>query len=157
MPGRYLLLLATMPVDTIVGIVLMTQARVPFGAYPRAGRHWGPGPVTDLHTGGAIMWIGSDVLMMALAVVVSAAFLCRRDAAGRLGTWLEGIRAANLARALTGAGVAVPAGTGPAGERARLRAYNDYLAALAGPAEVNDAAGRVAAPPAFSGGEPEVR
>jgi putative copper resistance protein D len=157
MPGRYLLLLATMPVDTIVGIVLMAQARVPFGGYAREGRHWGPSPITDLHTGGAIMWIGSDVLMTALAVAVSAAFLCRPGAAGRLGTWLEGIRAANLARALTDAGVAVPAGSGPAGEHARLRAYNDYLAALAGPGEVNDAADGVAAPPAFPCGEPEVR
>ncbi len=47
--GRYLLLLITMPVDTVVGVTLMLIPRELFPAYARAGRTWGPSLVADLN------------------------------------------------------------------------------------------------------------
>jgi cytochrome c oxidase assembly factor CtaG len=62
MLGRYLLLLVTMPVDTVVGMVLMLAPRGMFAAYAQA----------DLHRGGLIMVAGSDLVMVALAVILAA-------------------------------------------------------------------------------------
>ena len=73
--GRYLLLLITMPVDTLVGVVLMLIPRELFPAYARVGRTWGPGLVTDLHQGGLIMLAGSDLIMAVLAVTLAVNFV----------------------------------------------------------------------------------
>ena len=73
--GRYLLVLITMPVDTLVGVVLMLVPRELFPAYARAGRTWGPGLVTDLHQGGLIMLAGSDLVMAVLAVTLAVSFV----------------------------------------------------------------------------------
>lgn len=73
--GRYLLLLLTMPVDTLVGVVLMLAPREPFPGYARAGRRWGPGPLADLHQGGLIMFAGSGLIMAGLAVMLAAALV----------------------------------------------------------------------------------
>jgi cytochrome c oxidase assembly factor CtaG len=72
---RYLLLLIAMPVDTLVGLVLMIVPRELFPAYARAGRTWGPGLVTDLHQGGLIMFAGGDLIMAVLAVILAVRFV----------------------------------------------------------------------------------
>ena len=77
--GRYLLLLITMPVDTVVGVTLMLIPRELFPAYARAGRTWGPSLISDLHAGGLIMFAGSDLIMTVLAVVLAASFVRARD------------------------------------------------------------------------------
>ena len=77
--GRYLLLLITMPVDTLVGITLMLVPRELFPAYARAGRTWGPSLITDLHEGGLIMFAGSDLIMTVLGVVLAVSFVRVRD------------------------------------------------------------------------------
>jgi putative copper resistance protein D len=79
--GRYLLLLITMPVDTAVGVTLMLMPRELFPAYARAGRPWGPSPLTDLHHGGLIMFTGSDLIMAGLAVVLAARLVRAREVA----------------------------------------------------------------------------
>jgi putative copper resistance protein D len=73
--GRYLMLLITMPVDTLVGVTLTLIPRELFRAYARTGRTWGPGLVTDLHQGGLIMFAGSDLIMTVLAVILAASFI----------------------------------------------------------------------------------
>jgi putative copper resistance protein D len=134
--GRYLMLLLVMPVDTAVGVLLMLAPREWFPAYARTGRAWGPGLLADLHDGGMIMWIGSDIIMTVLAVAVAAAVIHGRRQAGQLGRWVEGIRRTGLLRALDTTGVPAPA-AGRAGPDARaidddahLAAYNAYLSAL---------------------------
>jgi putative copper resistance protein D len=77
--GRYLLLLATMPVDTAVGVVLTLAPHELFSAYTRTRRTWGPGLVADLHDGGLIMFIGSDLIMTVLALALAARFVRGRD------------------------------------------------------------------------------
>jgi cytochrome c oxidase assembly factor CtaG len=102
--ARFVMLLIVMPVDTAVGVVLMIAPHELFPPYLRTGRVWGPSPVADLHAGGIIMWVGSDLVMTVLAV--------------------------GLAMLLVhGPGQAVR--RRPEADDARLVAYNAYLASLA--------------------------
>jgi putative copper resistance protein D len=102
LPGRFVLLLAAMQVDTVVGVVFMVAGHEVFGAY-RQPRGWGPAPLADLHQGGVIMWVGSDIVMIVIALVVAAG--------------------------MVGAGAPARPGSGRA-EEASLAAYNAYLATL---------------------------
>jgi cytochrome c oxidase assembly factor CtaG len=63
--GRYLLLLGTMPVDTVVGVILMLAPPGMFPAYSGA----------DLHRGGLVMFAGSDLIMAGLAIMLAVAFV----------------------------------------------------------------------------------
>ena len=85
--GRYLLLLVTMPVDTFVGVVLTLAPHELFPAYARVGRTWGPSLIADLHEGGLVMFAGSDLLMVTLALALAVTFVAVRDQsqAGLLG------------------------------------------------------------------------
>jgi putative copper resistance protein D len=72
--GRYLLLLGTMPVDTVVGVILMLAPHELFPAYASTGR--APSALlADLHRGGLIMFAGSDLIMAALGIMLAVAFV----------------------------------------------------------------------------------
>jgi cytochrome c oxidase assembly factor CtaG len=64
-PAKLFLLLIAMPIDTFTGVVLMQTTHPLFSAYD-GRRSWGPSQVSDLHNGGAVMWIGGDAIMLAL-------------------------------------------------------------------------------------------
>ena len=81
-----------MPVDTFVGVVLIQANHELFPAYADTGRTWGPSLLNDLHTGGAIMWVGGDAIMFVLLLCVSVAFLRDKRAQATMGDWLEGAR-----------------------------------------------------------------
>lgn len=132
MPARYLMLLAAMQVDTVVGMVLMVAGHELFPVYAGQARGWGPAPVADLHTGGVIMFAGSDIVMTLLALAVSVSFIHGPRHAGRLGGWAEGIRRAVMLRNLSTAGVAPPAlrPGRTVDDDAYLTAYNAYLSSL---------------------------
>ncbi len=119
--GRFLMLLVVMPVDTLVGVILMIAPGELFPPYLHTGRAWGPSPLADLHAGGILMWAGSDLVMTVLA--------------------------AGLAVLLVhGTGRASPARAGDAADDARLAAYNTRLAALG-----DDARPPLARPPSGAG------
>jgi putative membrane protein len=64
-PGVRLLYLAlAVPVDTFTGLALTSVAHETFPYYTTFTRNWGPSLVADLHTGGAVMWVGGDTLML---------------------------------------------------------------------------------------------
>jgi cytochrome c oxidase assembly factor CtaG len=95
-PVRFVILVLIMPVDTFTGIVLgygnAGTPGVPAGPQPA----WAPGPVQDLHWGGAIMWVGGDAIMFGLMMIV---FLMwsrdeRSEASGR--GWLEAARRTSM-------------------------------------------------------------
>ena len=75
--GRYLLLLATMPLDMAVGVTLMLVPHEIFPAYAQVGRDWGPGLVADLHLGGFIMFAGGDLIMTVLGVAMAVSLVRR--------------------------------------------------------------------------------
>jgi cytochrome c oxidase assembly factor CtaG len=63
-PGvRLLYLVFAVPVDTFTGLALASSSHELFPAYLQLHRPWGPSLLTDLHLGGAVMWIGGDTLM----------------------------------------------------------------------------------------------
>ncbi len=112
-PARFMILALAMPVDTFTGLILgYGNAGTP--GVPLAGRPaWAPGPVDDLHLGGAVMWIGGDAIMFGLMMLVF--LMWARDEQSSLSGhgWLEAARRANLA-SLVGSGAG---GTGgPASE-----------------------------------------
>jgi cytochrome c oxidase assembly factor CtaG len=98
-PLRLFSLFIGMSADTIVGVVLLQAIRTPFPAYAHMQPSWGPGPVVDVHDGGAVMWIGGDGLMLAMMLVVAVRWLTDRSPrAARAGTFLESVRQGALAR-----------------------------------------------------------
>jgi putative copper resistance protein D len=77
-PGLRIIYLAlAVPVDTITGLALVMTNHEVFSTYASMHRTWGPSLVTDLRTGGAIMWIGGDFLM--LLAMIPVAFVWMRD------------------------------------------------------------------------------
>jgi cytochrome c oxidase assembly factor CtaG len=151
-PARFLILALAMPVDTFTGLILgYGNAGTP-GVLLAGRPAWAPGPVEDLHLGGAVMWIGGDAIMFGLMMLVF--LMWSRDEQASLSGhgWLEAARRANLDRLVAAgqarqagqagqAGQARPgapaAGEAPGTERGsvdddeHLAAYNAYLARLA--------------------------
>jgi putative copper resistance protein D len=68
-PGlRVVFIMAAVPVDTITGLALAMSGHNPFPAYAQMDRMGAMPILSDLHLGGALMWIGGDTLML-LAVI----------------------------------------------------------------------------------------
>lgn len=147
-PVRFVVLLLLMPVDTFSGLALgygsANSPGVPSGPRPA----WAPSPVSDLHLGGAVMWIGGDGIMFALMMLVFLMWSRDERAAVSGYGFFERARQANLATlvaahqpAASEAGlVAAATDTGADGlasnsrggidDDEHLAAYNAYLARL---------------------------
>jgi putative copper resistance protein D len=139
-PVRFVILVLLMPVDTFTGLALgyggPNSPGVPTGPRPA----WAPSPVSDLHLGGAVMWIGGDAIMFGLMMLVFLMW-SRDDRAQTAGHgWFEQARQENLATLVGSAQPAAArtaaAGSGAAAARGgidddeHLAAYNAYLARL---------------------------
>jgi len=155
-PLRLMLLFIAMPVDAFTGVVLNSYSTDPF--VPLEPRSWGPSAVSDLHDGGAVMWIGGAAIMFLIIMLVF--FQWARDSrpAVTMG-WLEGVRRATMADRIaevlpaapgqtTGQSAGQTAGQTPGQQPAarpggrpadvdededQLAAYNAYLARINGP------------------------
>ncbi len=139
-PVRFVILVLLMPVDTFTGLVLgygsASSPGVPTGPRPA----WAPSPVTDLHLGGAVMWVGGDGLMFVLMMVVFLMWSRDESTSVSARSWFERARRENLATLVasqqSAASAAASLDTGPADIRAtidddeHLAAYNAYLARL---------------------------
>jgi putative copper resistance protein D len=143
-PVRFVLLVLLMPIDTFTGVVLGygsgTSPGVPTG--PRPG--WAPSPVSDLHSGGAVMWVGGDAIMFGLMMIVF--LMWARDERTALSgrSFFERARRENLATLVASAGPAPAAAAAEGGDAGQmsaesrggidddehLAAYNAYLARL---------------------------
>jgi cytochrome c oxidase assembly factor CtaG len=125
-PARWLLLAISMAVDTFTGVVLMTTTQpVAMVAVPGLPVD----PLSDTHTGGAIMWVGGDGLMAAVMIGLTIAFLRRpemhvRDRTG----WVEQVRQAVFAGHV--GSQAGPADAEFDEEEANRERYNRWLARL---------------------------
>lgn len=79
-PGlRLVFLMVAVPIDTITGLALAMSSHNPFPALASTGRTWGPSVLTDVRTGGAIMWIGGDGLMLLALIPASVIWLRYED------------------------------------------------------------------------------
>jgi cytochrome c oxidase assembly factor CtaG len=140
-PVRFVLLVLLMPIDTFTGIALgygsATSPGVPTGPRPA----WAPSPVSDLHTGGAVMWVGGDAIMFGLMMIVFLMWARDERTAVSGRSFFERARRQNLATLVASAGPAtveagdagaVPSAGGRGGidDDEHLAAYNAYLARL---------------------------
>ena len=137
-PLRLFLLFIAMPVDAFTGVVLGSESSPPFTSMEP--RTWGPSALDDVHSGGAVMWIGGAAIMFVVIMLTFFAWSRETRPSGGMG-WLESARRASLAeRVAEGA----PETAVLAETRARtanvddddeqLAAYNAYLARINGPA-----------------------
>ncbi|ABD11864.1 putative membrane protein [Frankia casuarinae] len=137
MPGRLALVILSMGVDTLVGVVLL-QSRTPIAMAPHT---WGSSPLLDTQTGGAIMWVVGDGIMVVLIVLLFRVWTRKPEPVRRArSSWLERARTATFAThtghepAPTTMVVARPAARARSvdldDDEASWRAYNDWLARL---------------------------
>ena len=136
-PVRLFVLFLTMPVDTFTGLALGYTTSPPAGLGPRPA--WAPSVLSDLHSAGAVMWVGGDGIMFALMMVVFLAWSREGQISVSGHGWLESARRASFA-GLTGSGpereTADTAPAEPQREGAtidddeHLAAYNAYLARI---------------------------
>lgn len=97
-PLRVFLLLLGMVVDTVVGVMLMMHSQTPFPAYGMFHPAWGAAQLlSDVRTGGAIMWVIGDALMFAVTVTVLRSWITDTARQNDTGTWLESARRSALA------------------------------------------------------------
>jgi cytochrome c oxidase assembly factor CtaG len=152
-PMRFVILILVMPVDTFTGLVLgYGNAGTP--GVPAGRPAWAPGPVQDLHLGGAVMWIGGDAIMFGLMMLVFLMWSMDERAATSGHGWLESARRTSMASLIgayqaprpagepassavpgTAAAAAVAAGDWAAhggidDDEEHLAAYNAFLARL---------------------------
>src|ERR1700678_3708573 len=95
-PSRIFLLFIAMPVDAFTGLILGSESSNPFPALATQRPSWAPSPISDVHTGGAVMWVGGAGIMFALVMAVFFAWSRESRSDGGLG-WLESARRANFA------------------------------------------------------------
>src|SRR5215470_14696032 len=143
-PTRIFLLFIAMPVDAFTGLVLGSYSSNPFPGLAEDRPGWALAPLSDVHLGGAVMWVGGAGIMFGLVLAVFFAWSLDKREDGGLG-WLESARRSNFATMVgspQGGGAvpgqapsAAPAGA-PAGREENvdddehLAAYNAYLARL---------------------------
>ncbi len=70
-PLQLVYLALAVPVDTFTGLALTATTHELFSFYNTFTRNWGPSRLTDLHIGGAIMWVGGDSLMFIAMIPVA--------------------------------------------------------------------------------------
>ena len=74
---RLVFVMAAVPVDTFTGLALAMSSHTPFPAYaamaPRGSTT--AGILTNIHLGGAIMWIGGDALMLLACIPIAIAWV----------------------------------------------------------------------------------
>jgi cytochrome c oxidase assembly factor CtaG len=139
-PTRIFLLFLAMPVDAFTGLALGSESGNPFPNLLRHRPSWAPSPISDVHIGGAVMWVGGAGLMFALMLTVFFAWTREVSSDGGLG-WLETARRANFAtlvnahREASASGAEPPqaaraAGTESVDDDEHLAAYNAFLARL---------------------------
>lgn len=116
-PLRVFLLFLGMTVDTVVGVMLMmTATRTAF-------------PLSDIHTGGGIMWVVGDGLMFAVTVLVVAQWMRDTERQNDTGKWLEAARRSTLAN-LGMESLDTDTDADIDDDEAALAAYNRMLAKL---------------------------
>jgi putative copper resistance protein D len=139
-PIRFVILVLLMPVDTFTGVALGYGSASSPGAPTGARPAWAPSAVSDLHLGGAVMWVGGDGLMFVLMMLVFLMWSRDERTSGSARSWFERARSENLAT-LVGAQQATAVAAGPVGnaqaetrgtidDDEHLAAYNAYLARL---------------------------
>ena len=95
-PTRIFLLFIAMPVDAFTGLALGSEGGNPFPGLADQRPAWAPSPISDVHIGGAVMWVGGAGIMFGLVMAVFFAWSREKRGDSGLG-WLEAARRSNFA------------------------------------------------------------
>jgi putative copper resistance protein D len=128
---RMFALFAAMVPETIIGLALFQTATNPVPALDARG--WGPSPLNDVQTGGAIMWVGGDGLMMMMTLAVMITYFVHQQTNATAGAWLEQVRRATMAGSIRMTGERADAIETTAdldNDEAAFQAYNAMLRRL---------------------------
>ena len=98
--------------DAFTGLVLGSEGRNPFPGLAEQRPAWAPSPLTDVHIGGAVMWVGGAGIMFGLVLAVFFAWSREQREDGGLG-WLESARRSNFATMVSSHQDGGPARLGP--------------------------------------------
>lgn len=130
-PAKMLVLVLSMSVDTFTGITLLMSSENPWPAYAAQHHTWGPGLVTDVHYGGAVMWVAGDTIMIGLILTALVPWVAGRNRNSVRMRWVETARRATMDRyaAYLPAGAEVRRDVDE--DEQRLDAYNAWLAEMA--------------------------
>ena len=112
-PARFIILVLVMPVDTFTGIVLGYGTASTPGVVHGPRPPWAPGAVSDLHTGGAVMWVAGDAIMFGLMMLVFLMWSMDERAATSGRGWFEAARRASLAALVSSHPAPLAAGGAP--------------------------------------------
>lgn len=130
-PAKMLVLVLSMSVDTFTGITLLMSGENPWPAYAAQHHTWGPDLLTDVHYGGAVMWVGGDTIMIGLILTALVPWVAGRSRNSIRMRWVENARRATMDRYTA----YLPAGGGVRRDvdedEQRLDAYNAWLAEMA--------------------------
>lgn len=133
-PSKIIVLVLSMSIDTFTGITLLMTNNAPWPGYAAQHHTWGPDPITDVHYGGAMMWIGGDSIMILLVIAALVPWVAGRTRNISRMQWVEKARRAHFDRYTA----YLPATATPVTGRSdvdederRLDAYNAWLAAMA--------------------------
>ena len=132
-PSKIVVLVLSMSIDTFTGITLLMTTRSPWPGYALQHHTWGPEPVTDVHYGGAVMWIGGDSIMILLIIAALIPWVAGRSRNVVRMQWVEKARRAHFDRhaEFLPASASREFGHGDIDEdERRLDAYNAWLAAM---------------------------
>jgi putative membrane protein len=78
-PVRLLYLFLAMPQNSFLGVAIMSASSVLYPHYVTNVRDWGATPLEDQQLGGAIMWVGGDVLFLAAMAIVVVMWMRHED------------------------------------------------------------------------------
>ncbi len=73
--GRFVYLLAQMPVNAAVGLAIYFAPSVLYAHYATTERGWGPSPILDQQVGGLLMWTVGDLILLVAVTGVLAAWI----------------------------------------------------------------------------------
>jgi hypothetical protein len=69
----------------------------PFPGFAAMRDGWGPAALDDIHTGGAVMWVGGDGLMMTAIILLAARWITDTERQNDMGRILESVRRNTMA------------------------------------------------------------
>jgi putative copper resistance protein D len=78
-PVRLLYLFLAMPQNSFLGVAIMSAGSVLYPHYVTNVRAWGPTPLEDQELGGAIMWVGGDLVFLAAMAIVVVMWMRHED------------------------------------------------------------------------------
>jgi cytochrome c oxidase assembly factor CtaG len=130
-PAKMLVLVLSMSVDTFTGITLLMAGSNPWPAYAAQHHTWGPDLLTDVHYGGAVMWVGGDTIMICLILTALVPWVAGRNRNSLRMRWVENARRASMDRYAAYLPAGATARRDVDEDEQRLDAYNAWLAAMA--------------------------